>query len=141
MPESEPLDTTGPEPLMSAQELAVLADAWFAKRAERLAHDKVGKALKTDESAMEAKLIEQMLRSKISAVGGGTVVTYLPAPTLEPVKQNWQLFWEHVMKTGDSSLIEQRIGRAAIKERWANGETIPGVTSFPVYNLNRSKPK
>ena len=129
------------ESTMTAQALAALADRWFAKRAERLAHDKVGAALKTEESAMEALLIEQMLKSQISAVGGGTVITYLPAPTLEPVKTDWPMFWAHVMQTGDSSLIEQRIGRAAIKERWANGEQIPGVSSFPVYKLNRSKPK
>ena len=140
MSETEELTST-PEVLMSAQELAVLADKWFAKRAARLAADKVAASLKSEEALYESALIEQMLKSKISAVGGGTVITYLPAPTLEPVKQDWPAFWAHVMKTGDSSLIEQRIGRAAIKERWANGEQIPGVASFPVYKLNRSKPK
>ena len=129
------------ETLKSAAELAATADLWFAKRAERLAADKVAAELKTEESALEADIIDQMLKSQVSAVGGKDVVTYLPAPKLEPVKKDWQKFWQFVMETGDSSLIEQRIGRLAIKERWANGETIPGVDSFPVYKLSRSKPK
>lgn len=127
--------------LKSASELAELADKWFAKRAERLVADKVASALKAEESVFEADLIDQMLKSQISAVGGKDVVTYLPKPTLEPVKKDWAVFWQYVLKTGDSSLIEARIGRAAIKERWANGETIPGVESYPVYRLSRSKPK
>lgn len=130
-----------PEALKTASELAATADAWFNTRAKRLAADKVSAALKIDESALEAELIDQMLKSQISAVGGKDVITYLPAPTLEPVKKDWGKFWAYVMETGDSSLIEQRVGRAAIKERWANGEVIPGVESYPVYKLSRSKPK
>jgi hypothetical protein len=129
------------ETLKTAAELAQMADLWFATRAKRLDADKVAAALKTEESALEASIIDQMLKSQLSAVGGKSVITFLPEPKLEPVKKDWAAFWAYVMETGDSSLIEQRVGRAAIKERWANGETIPGVASFPVYRLTRTKPK
>lgn len=129
------------EELMTAGELAALADKWFAKRADRLAADKVAAALKAEESAFEATLIDQMLKSKMSAVGGASVVTYLPEPKDEPAVQDWPAYWEYVLSMRDSSLIERRVGRAAVKERWAAGELIPGVVKFPVYRLSRSKPK
>jgi hypothetical protein len=123
---------------LSAKELGVLADVFWATKNKRLAADKVAKALKTEESTLEAKLIEQMLRTSISSIGGKTVVLGLPTPTQEPVVSDWAEFWQFIKATDDISLFEKRPGRAAIKERWENGETIPGVGKFPVYKLSKS---
>ena len=122
---------------LSAQELGMLADEFWETKNNRLEADKITKALKTAESSIEAKLIEQMLRQEISAAGGRTIILTMPAPTQEPVVQDWQAFWQFIKSQDDMSLFERRPGRAAIKERWANGEAIPGVGKFPVYKLSK----
>ena len=122
---------------LSAQELGMLADEFWVVKQKRLAADKVAKELKANESACEAKLIEQMLRQTISAVGGGDVIFTMGAPTQEPVVTDWQEFWQYIKKEDDISLVEKRPGRAAIKERWETGAQIPGVGKFPVYKLNK----
>ena len=99
---------------LSAQELGMLADEFWAVKQKRLAADKVAKDLKTNESACEAKLIEQMRRQTISAVGGGDVIFTMGAPTQEPVVTDWQEFWQYIKKEDDISLFEKRPGRAAI---------------------------
>jgi len=123
--------------LLSASELAALADAYWQTKTKRLAADKVAAALKTDESAMEAKIIEQMLKQNISATGGKEVILTLPSPKYEPAVTDWGKYWQYAKEQDDPSLFERRPGRAAIKERWEDGLTVPGVEKFPVYKLSK----
>jgi hypothetical protein len=122
---------------LSAQELGMLADEFWTTKNHRLDADKISKALKTAESSIEAKIIEQMLRQEITAAGGKTIILTMPTPVEEPVVQDWQAFWQFIKSQDDMSLFEKRPGRAAIKERWANGEAIPGIGKFPVYKLSK----
>jgi hypothetical protein len=124
-------------PELSAQEMGMLCDEFWAVKTDRLAQDKIAKTLKTAEDALQAKLIEQMLRQEVSATGGRTIILTLPAPTEEPVVTDWTEFWKFIKSQDDMSLFEKRPGRAAIKERWGNGETIPGIGKFPVYKLSK----
>jgi len=123
---------------LSATELGKLADKHAGIKVKRLAADKVAKNLKTDESSIEATLIEQFLRQKITSIGGKVVIYSLPTPTMEPIVKSWPEFWAFIKETDDISLFEKRPGRAAIKERWGLGQTIPGVDSFPVYKLSKT---
>jgi len=123
---------------LSATALGELADEFWQVKAERLAADKVAKELKTREEALNAKLIEQMLRQKISAVGGASIVLIMNTPTYEPAVKDWPKFWEYILETKDFSLLEKRPGRAAIKERWGLEQSVPGVEKFPVYKLSKS---
>lgn len=120
---------------LTAGQMGTLADAFWDTKNKRLRVDKEAKALKVTENAIEAKLIEQMLRQEVTAAGGKTVILTLPAPKQEPAVTSWPEFWEFIKKENDMSLFEKRPGRAAIKERWEAGEVIPGVSKFPVYGL------
>ena len=126
-----------PTKKLSATALGALADEFWAIKTERLAADKVAKELKVKESLLDSQIIEQMLLSKVSSIGGKSVILVLPAPTMEPAVQDWPKFWEYIKSMDDTSLFEHRPGRAAIKERWANGEVIPGVAQFTVYRLSK----
>ena len=121
----------------TATQLGELSDAFWDVKNMRLAADKEAKRLKTQESMAEARLIECMLRQEISAVGGKNVIFTMGAPTQEPAVTDWQAFWSFIKEVDDMSLFEKRPGRAAIKERWEAGQTIPGVSKFPVYKLSK----
>lgn len=132
-----PIDRLVEKSELSVNEMGTLADLFWQVKNQRLAADKEAKALKSQEDAAEAKLIEQMLRQKVTATGGKDVILTLPSPKEEPVVQDWQEFWKFIKSQDDMSLFERRPGRAAIKERWLNGEDIPGVSKFPVYKLSK----
>jgi len=138
--QQEPLDqpVAAPAPLLTATELGALADAWWAAKTKRLAADKVANLLKTEEARLDASIIDQMLRQQISSIGGATVIVSLPTPTMEPAVKDWPAFWEFMKQQDDMSLLSRHLGRAAIKERWAAGQEIPGIAQFPVYKLSKT---
>ena len=71
-----------PTKKLSATALGALADEFWAIKTERLAADKVAKELKVKESLLDSQIIEQMLLSKVSSIGGKSVILVLPAPTM-----------------------------------------------------------
>ena len=127
---------------MTPQELGEKADEFFNKKTERLAADKVAKALKEEESTLEALLISELRAASITSIGGKKVKASIPVePDYVPAVNDWAKVQAEIIATGDFSLLEKRIGRAAVKERWENGETVPGVEKFPVYKLSIEKVK
>lgn len=126
---------------LTATELGTLADIYHVKRIERLAADKVAATLKSEESAAEAMLIEQMRTQEITACGGSKLRVALAKPDYVPHVTDWNAFYKHILKTKDFSFLERRPGKAACRERWDDGQQIPGVEQFPVYKLSRNEVK
>lgn len=130
---------TEPLVLLSPTELAALADKYWEARTKRLAADKVASALKAEESAAEATLVQQMLAGQNFAVGGKTVTLTLPrVPDYVPAVRDWDAVYAHILETKDFSLLHKRIGESAVKERWQADVEVPGVEKFPVYKLSKS---
>lgn len=126
---------------LTAKELGELADCYSAFRESRLLADKAAAALKVDESAALSLLIEEMRKQEINGAGGKkTTVTMNPAKDKPHVK-DWSKVYAYILETKDFSLLQKRIGEAAIAERWDDGKVIPGVEKFPVYTLSVSSVK
>lgn len=129
------------EPL-SAGQLAELADQYWLVYQERLAADKVAAELKTRENQLSAKLTEEMLNQKLTSIGGKLLKVSLPTePDYVPAVNDWNEFYTFVMSSKDLSLLERRVSKAAIKERWAADISVPGISKFPVYKLSKSQVK
>lgn len=125
---------------LTTKELAKHADAYATLKAQRLAADKAAAALKAEEGKAKAFLMEQMLENGLSSIGGAIVKLELDAePTQEPVVEDWPKLYAYILKTKDFSLLEKRVGKAAVKEQWENGKKLPGVSSFPVWKLHEHK--
>ena len=127
---------------LTAGELAKIADEYWLAYQNRLSADKIAKALKETESKLSAQLMSEMLNQEMTAIGGNLVqlaLTKSDEPTLN-VKE-FDKFAEFVLSSKDLSLMERRINKAAIKERWAAGVKVPGVISFPVYKLSKHEVK
>ena len=124
---------------MSATELANLADKYWALRAQRLALDKEAKEMKVSEDAAEALLLSEMRLRGLTAIGGQTVRISMPVtPELVPTVTDWNAVYTSILESGDFSLLEKRIGKLAVKERWEAGAQVPGVIAFPVWKLSKS---
>lgn len=127
---------------LSAGELAELADQYWLAYQQRLAADKVAAELKTKENQLSAKLTEEMLNQKLTSIGGKLLKVSLPTePEYVPAVTDWNEFYEFVMSSKDLSLLERRVSKAAIKERWASDISVPGISKFPVYKLSKSQVK
>ena len=127
---------------MTPTELAAMADLFWETRIKRLAADKEAAALKTEESRLEAKLTEEMRANGLTAIGGKRVRLSIPTePEFIPTVENWEKLWNHIVATRDFSFLEKRVGKAAVKERWADDQDVPGVIKFPVFKLSKSEVK
>jgi hypothetical protein len=129
---------------LTAKELALLADTWFATMQDRLAADKKAAALKSTETLCQTILIAQLRAQELTAIGGSLVrVSIDSEPEYQPHVKDWNEFYKFILQTQDFSLLERRPGKAACRERWAvDGDSaVPGVEKFPVYKLRRNEVK
>lgn len=115
-----------------------LALQWREKRAERLALAKQVEALEEVEKALKQKLIENLRKAKNKAVSNGERLFQLVVKD-EPTIEDWPAFYKHIQKTGEFELLERRVNRGSVKERWQVGKKVPGVGSIPVETLSDTK--
>jgi hypothetical protein len=125
---------------LTPDELAVLVDYFKVVEKSRLDADKVAAEIKSLETKIKQVLILTMHRMNLTAAGGQSFICECRTVE-EPTVSNWDDFYKYVLKTKDFSLLERRPGKAAIKERWNDGKSVPGITKFPVDKLYFSKTK
>mgnify|MGYP000691666468 CR=1 FL=1 len=125
---------------LNAQALGFLSDRWWDTKTRRLSADKVAAALKVEEEQLNAVIIAQLRSQDITGIGGKTVRVGLASDD-QPHVKDWPAYYAYILSENDFSLLERRPGRAAIKERWEDGKSIPGVEKFPVYKLTKQEVK
>lgn len=119
-------------------DLRDLVDRYQETRTRRLAMEKEAEVVHDHEKAM-ASTILSTLRDSNAPVMGGTTHQCTRKVTNEPFAEDWELVHTHIIETGDWDLMQKRLGVAAVKLRWDEGEEVPGVGSFPVEKLGLTK--
>lgn len=117
-----------------------LALAWRAKRAERLALAKQVETLAAQEQDLKQKVMAALAKNKSKAVSNGDRLFQLVTKD-EPTVESWSAIYKHIQKTGEFELLERRINRGSVKERWEAGKKVPGVGSIPVDTLSDTQAK
>jgi hypothetical protein len=125
---------------LTAKETGLLVDLFKTAEAARLKADKDAAALKLIEVEFKEVLIASLKSLEVPTIGGKQYTVDIKQVD-EPTVESWDKFYAHIIKTKDFSLLERRPGKAAIKERWEDGKTVPGVSKFPVDKLSFSKVK
>ena len=118
--------------------LKILVDLYQETRNRRLAIEKQAKEVHVKEVEY-AEQILTTLRDSASPVIGGTTHQCTRKVTNEPTVEDWDDLHAHIVDTGEWDLMEKRVGKAAVKLRWDEGEDVPGVGSFPVEKLSLTK--
>ena len=127
---------------MSPSELSELCDAYWRTYQERLASDREAKELKSRETKLEAQLLQIMRKEELSAVGGNLVRLWMdPKPEYVPTIGDYPVFSAFVLESKDLSLLERRVSKSAVKERWELEVEVPGITRMPVFKLHKSQVK
>jgi hypothetical protein len=114
------------------------ADRLYRLREEKSALNKKVENLDEERKAIETYLINNL--SKQDQTGAvGHVAQAVIVPKVAPSCKNWPLFYKHILKTKDFSLLGRRLADSAIKEQWENGKKIPGVEAFNYKSVSVTK--
>jgi hypothetical protein len=116
---------------MNKTDLAILVDAYAAKRSERLSAANLATNLEKEEKALQATLIAAYKEGKINDSRGKTY-RVLITPEIKPLAADWIKIWNWVFKTKSNDIVQRRLTETAVKARWDDGVEIPGVDHNPV---------
>jgi len=98
-----------------------------------------------DAVKARAKELKNHLIDNVSKGDDGGVVgmRYMARIVTKPVAKvdDWDKFREHILNTGDFSLMNKSISQASIKDVWESGEEVPGVGKFNSVTLSVNKVK
>jgi hypothetical protein len=125
---------------LTPNQLAQLATEFKRLQEQRLETDRQAKELKQQEELMKIQILEGLATLDISSIGAGE---YQVARKLKevPVITDWEEFTKYVLATQDLSLLERRPSKAALTERRAGGNAVPGTGTFTDYSLSFTKLK
>lgn len=118
--------------------LGECADALYRLREQRLALQRELDGLAAEETRYREHLIAALEQQGLTAVAGQTCRAGLN-PTHIGHVSDWAALEEYIIVTGDFSLLQRRLNDAALRERWAEGETVPGVDPFAVTKVSLTK--
>lgn len=96
--------------------------------------------LATVEAELKRKLLVVFEQQHLTEAAGRisrVSVTYKPVPRTT----DWDRVFRYVSRTRSFDLLQRRLTVAAVRERWENGKSIPGVEAenVPVFSV-RKKP-
>ena len=114
-----------------AQEMITL---WRAQRAKRLEENRIMEDSKKKEQAMYSWLLEVFKQQKYEGMMIGGRVTGLADKEI-PYVEDKEAFLKYMKETGELDLLEFRMAKGAVEERFANGVEVPGVAHMTVYDL------
>lgn len=97
--------------------------------------NKVAKVFADEEDIIDAAIINQLEAdgTKRAATADGSVSLMV---TEEPVVDDWETLYAHIKATGDFSLLQRRPTSTSMRELWKLGQTVPGVSSRTVKQIN-----
>ena len=127
-----------PETHQIPKTLGACADELYRLRQERLAKQAEADALKARETAITEHVIQNLPKSEANGVTGKVARVTITKKEV-PQVDDWEAFYRYLFKTKDPSLLQKRLGDAAIRERWEAKKAVPGVVPFTVIGLSVTK--
>lgn len=117
---------------------AKCADLLYETRKDRLTKQKDVDKLKEFETQLTQYLLNALPEDGASGIAGQVARVSL-VQKQEPTVVDKDVLRDHILATGEWELLQGRLSAAAVKERWQDGETIPGIGVFLVTTLSVSK--
>lgn len=118
--------------------LAAVIDLYHLQRQHRLDLARQTEAAEKEERQLKGEILERMQTEGLSSAGGKLLRVTLETE-YEPTVTDYDKFYKFIKKHDAFELLQRRVSATAVKERWADGEQVPGVEKFPVPKLHTSK--
>lgn len=119
-------------------ELSALADQYYLLREARLAKQKEVDELQAQETAAKDELINAISTEDATGVAG-KIISVSVVKKQKPQVADWDALYTYVRRRGAWDLLQRRLSETAVKARWEEGQTIPGVEVFSVKDLSIHK--
>lgn len=115
-----------------------LVNQYISVRAQRLNLEKEAATVEEVEKELSKTIIAKMREGDLKALGASGGLVKLQE-TEEPVAENWEEIWKYIKEKDAWELLHKRITVTAVRERWEDGEAVPGVGKITKYKLSVSK--
>lgn len=115
------------------------ADLLYTLRADRLALEKQAEEIKVNENALKEHLIATLGKDQAAVGVIGNIATVKVIPSVIPVATDWDAIWEYIQKNKATDMLQRRLNDKAVKDRWENGVSVPGVDKMSVDKVSVTK--
>ena len=119
--------------------LAEKADKLFTLRTHRLSIQQQADEIEKAEVALRKEIIETLEKSDSMTGVSGKLVRVSLAPKTVPQVEDWDEFYTYVKRHNAFDLLQRRLSDVAVRLRWQDNRTIPGVGSVLVQSLSINK--
>ena len=122
-----------------SSQLPDVVNQYISVRTQRLALDKEAAAVKETEEELKKFIISKFQDQNLNVLGstnGSVKMTKVE----EPVCNDWPAYYEYIKEHGAWELLHKRVTILAVKEHYAAGEIIPGISFVDTYKLTVSGP-
>lgn len=124
--------------MASLNKLAQAVDEYFQTREQRLQMQKEVDAIAKKESELKKFLIDNISKSDATGVCGKLMRATIKTAE-EATVTDWPAFYAFVHKKKAYELLQRRVLGSAIKERWEDGQAVPGVDKVLVPSISLTK--
>lgn len=118
--------------------LGACIDKLYGLRAKRLAAQKKVDAMGSMETAYENHILNTFAKADLDGAKGKTATAGIKRQTIYAIK-DWEEFTTFVAKTKQWDLMRKQAGSTACRERYENGEEIPGIEPIAKISLSLTK--
>lgn len=116
-----------------------MADKLFDLKEKLATKNAEVKALEAEISALQELFINNLPKDSSGIMGKKATVRV--TTKVKPTVEDWPALYAYIKRTGSFELLQKRLGEAAVKERWDENKTIPGVGKFNVVGLSITQAK
>jgi len=111
---------------MDLADLKAVARKYEYAKTERLAADRAARGLKAKEDELYAAIVLHCNENGKAGVDMGDMLIEYKS-TEEPVGEDWPAIHQFIRDNDAVDLLHKRLTVAAVKLRWDDGVTIPGI--------------
>lgn len=114
------------------------ADLLYKTQQSRYVLQKEVTALEDQEKLIKAYLIDTLPKTESSGVAGKMARVTITTKVV-PQVTDWDALYKHIKKSGEFELMQRRLSEGAVKERWENDKSVPGVGTFTTVGVGINK--
>lgn len=104
-------------------------DRLFRLRTKRLEQQRAVDDLRAQEREIEDELISTLGKDRLNKAAGKLASVSVQRKTV-PSVVDWDKFYKYVKKENAFELLQKRVNISAARERWDDGEDLPGVEQY-----------
>lgn len=126
------------KPIKVPKNPAAMADLVYTARENRLKLSKIVDEMEDTEKSIKQYFIDNLSKNDQTGVAGKRARVQITEEKV-PQVEDWDKTYAHIKKTGQFDLLNRAVNRSAVKARWDNGKTVPGIKEFTVKKVSVTK--